>query len=526
MVGVLLNLKLRLLQNRFAAAKADPKRYQTALVAAAVLTFLIYRYGGGVYESVSRSGSFPDPGPIFAQLSFSMVFLWIVLPLAYGGQRDLDVRKFQLLPVRPIILAGGIASTFVLAPGVWLTVAAVIVLAVSFPDAAAHLPLLALSGVVLVLMCAVAGQVIATGADLLGRQRHARDLLVLLTFALAAVPVLLFLLLKSQYADPAGAADVAGIFAWVPPAWPGVAMAAAGQGQTTVALAALGGSIIVIGAGVWLWTAIISRAMLAQDSSTIRTRGSDDPFTRFARRLPANRTGAVAALELRLLWREPARLPGVIIATLIFGGIFTVVAAALFDLGTPGMAVFGVCAVSFIAVGRRLNEIGIHSSALWMNVVARGRASSDLLGRDLASVIIDLPVLIVALAAIAIDRGEWAYALPAAVFGVASILAAYAGLRVFNVKMARGEPRSKDTAATAQRPSPLLNVVAMVTWIVSTAPVFALASLPAAFGAGWLFLSLPVAVGYAGGVWYSSLCWMGGLLDRHEADLLVTISRA
>lgn len=252
MVGVLLNLKLRLLQNRFSAAKAAPKRYQTALVAAAVLAFLIYRYGGGVYESVSRSGSFPDPGPIFAQLSFSMVFLWIVLPLAYGGRRDLDVRKFQLLPVRPIVLAGGIASTFLLAPGVWLTVAAVIVLAVSFPDAAAHVPLLALSGIVLVLMCAVAGQVIATGADLLGRQRHARDLLVLLTFALAAVPVLLFLLLKSQYADPAGAADVAGICAWVPPAWPGVAMAAAGQGQTTVALAAIGGSIIVLVRGVAL----------------------------------------------------------------------------------------------------------------------------------------------------------------------------------------------------------------------------------------------------------------------------------
>ena len=128
-------------------------------------------------------------------------------------------------------------------------------------------------------------------------------------------------------------------------------MAAAGQGQAGTALAALGGSLFVIGLGVWLWTAIISRAMLAQDSSTIRASGTGDPFARFARWLPGNRRGAVAALELRLLWREPARLPGVIISTLVFGGVFTIIAAALFDLGTAGMAVFGVCAVSFI-VGR------------------------------------------------------------------------------------------------------------------------------------------------------------------------------
>ena len=339
-----------------------------------------------------------------------------MLPLAYGGGRDLDVRKFQLLPVRPIALAGGLASTFILSPGVWLTAAVAVVLAAGFPDAAGNLPLLALSGLVLVLMCVVAGQVVSTGADLLGRQRHARDLMVLLTLLLTAVPVVMFFLLRSQYADPTGGAGLAAFFAWVPPAWPGVAMAAAGQGQAGTALAALGGSLVVIGLGVWLWTAIISRAMLAQDSSTIRASGTGDPFARFARWLPGNRRGAVAALELRLLWREPARLPGVIISTVVFGGVFTIIAAALFDLGTAGMAVFGVCAVSFIAVGHRLNEIGIHSSALWMNVVARGRASNDLIGRDLASALIDVPVLLIALAAIAIDRGEWSYVLPALCF--------------------------------------------------------------------------------------------------------------
>lgn len=526
MAGIFLNLKVALLKNRVTALKRDPQRAQTAVVTLLVVGFLLYRYGGAVYDSIAVSGALPDPGPLFAQLSFSLVFLWIVLPLAYGGRRDLDVRKFQLLPVRPVALAGGLASTFILSPGVWLTAAVTVVLARSLPDAAAQLPLLTLSALALVVMCAVAGQVVSSGADLLGRQRHARDLLTMMTFLLAAVPVALFFLLKNQYADPVGGAGAAGVLVWVPPAWPGVAMAAAGQGQTGVAVAALGGSVVVISLGVWLWTAILSRAMLAQDSSTLRAGGNGDPFERFASRLPRNRRGAVAALELRLLWREPARLPGVIISTLVFGGIFTVVAAALFDLGTAGMAVFGVCAVSFIVVGHRLNEIGIHSSALWMNVVARGRASDDLIGRDLASVVIDLPVLLIALVAIAVDRGEVTFAVPALIFGCSSLAAAYAGLRIFNVFMARGEPRSKDTAAGQNRPSPLLNLTAMVTWIVAVTPVFAAAALPAALGAGWLWVAIPAAVLYAGGVWFASLRWIGQWLDRHQAEWLVRIDSA
>jgi len=135
-VGIFLRLKFQLLQNRLAALRRDPKRGQSAVVAVLVLGYFAYRYGGAVYESVSLSGALPDPGPIFAQLSFSIVFLWIVLPLAYGGGRDLDVRKFQLLPVRPIALAGGLASTFILSPGVWLTAAVAAVLAAGFPDAA------------------------------------------------------------------------------------------------------------------------------------------------------------------------------------------------------------------------------------------------------------------------------------------------------------------------------------------------------------------------------------------------------
>ena len=116
MAGIFLSLKVAIVKNRAAALRGNPAAGQS----------IGGHCGGGrassssstapaVYDSVSRTGSFPDPVPMFAQLSFSIVFLWIVLPLTYGGRRDLDVRKLQLLPIRPIAIAlrpGQHASSF------------------------------------------------------------------------------------------------------------------------------------------------------------------------------------------------------------------------------------------------------------------------------------------------------------------------------------------------------------------------------------------------------------------------------
>ena len=56
---------------------------------------------------------------------------------------------------------------------------------------------------------------------------------------------------------------------------------------------------------------------------------------------------------------------------------------------------------------------------------------------------LDLPVLLIALAAIAIYRGELTYVLPAFIFGGASLAAAYAGMRIFNVRWLRASPAQR-----------------------------------------------------------------------------------
>lgn len=46
MAGIILSLQLRLMRSRVAAFRNDSRRVQTAVVAALVLGYLIYRYGG------------------------------------------------------------------------------------------------------------------------------------------------------------------------------------------------------------------------------------------------------------------------------------------------------------------------------------------------------------------------------------------------------------------------------------------------------------------------------------------------
>ena len=85
--------------------------------------------------------------------------LLLAATVAAHAQTYFYIDVIQVQPLQPtpaddvsIHLAGGLSSTFILSPGVWLTAATAIVLALSFPDAATSLPLLGVSALVLVVM--------------------------------------------------------------------------------------------------------------------------------------------------------------------------------------------------------------------------------------------------------------------------------------------------------------------------------------------------------------------------------------
>ena len=212
--------------------------------------------------------------------------------------------------------------------------------------------------------------------------------------------------------------------------------------------------------------------MLAQDSSTTRPHRSGGPYAASPPML-GNRLWAVAALELRLLSREPAQLRGDH-RHADLRRYLTVIAAALFDLDNSGLAVFGVCALTFCLVGRRTNEIGSPIGAV-DGCRRPGQGPDDLLARTLASAVIDLPILLVALLAIAIDRDEWPVHRACPDLRLLALLATYAGLDLQHhlcqgAAPIRRTPRPHRSVRTRS-----WTCWPCSTWVIVDPPVFALA---------------------------------------------------
>jgi hypothetical protein len=352
---------------------------------------------------------------------------------------------------------------------------------------------MAVGGLSLIVLCATVAQLVITGADLLARQRRARDLLVVLSLVVAAAPVLLAIETAQQFDHPEEQSGIADVVSVLPPAWPGQAISNAAAGDSA-------------GAGLAL-------------------AGKGDPFAGFATWI-GGRRGAVAAAEGRLLWREPGRLPNALMFSVIFGGLITALAAASYAGNDIRMAALGATALTVITIARRGNEIGMHAGALWQNVVAPGRAADDLLGRDLVALWVDAPLVAVTALGIAAFTGGWVILPGALVAGAAAILAAYAAMAVIAVRLAQPQPVTKDgTPSPNSRMNPIVALASMALWALALAPVFALLAIPGSAGEAWLAIAAPLALLYGFAVWWTTHRILGRWLDENQATLLNRLTR-
>ena len=520
-----LSLKLALLRERAKQLRREPSRARTAAVTIAIVGWLGYQYGPQIWDVLTTTGQIADAEGFLAMQSFALVFTWIATVFSFAGRSDLDVRRFQLLPLTRRQLATGLASTWLLSPGVYLTTAIVVVVIAGFPDGGGRIVLMAAGGIVLVVLCAIAGQLTSSGTGLIARSRRARDFMVLASLAISAVPTLLAIEMWQQFDREGANSAIGDAIGWFPFAWPGRIIASAAAGETATALAFLAASLALIGVCVWGWAAILSKAMLAEDSSTQRKARHGDPFGSFDRRLPAGRRGAAAALELRLMWRDPSRLPSQLLVTVLLGGMLVALVAVALGSTDERLLVFGVAAVPFVVLFRRVNEYGMSSSARWMSAVAGGRASDDLWGRDLANALIDIPLTVLVGIALAAIGGGWLFLGPALIVGGGAILAVYGAMHVVSIRMAKGTPTGKDSEQVAQaRQDPLLALAGMFATVIVLAPIIAGAVAAANSSTGLLMAVVPVAVAYGFALWWGSLRWIGGWLDANEADLLNMIN--
>ena len=175
------------------------------------------------------------------------------------------------------------------------------------------------------------------------------------------------------------------------------------------------------------WERSVHRSLERPDSSGSRRRHSTALAPRLVP-LPRGRVGAVAAKDLRYLVRDPRRLVAALTTVLV--PVLAVGLGPALSGHRPRALVFAVCAAALLTSLGAANRFGTDGSATWL-LLATGTspadARRDLLGGDVATTVVVVPVLALLTVALAALTGGWAYApaaggLALALFGVGSAL--------------------------------------------------------------------------------------------------------
>jgi ABC-2 type transport system permease protein len=281
-----------------------------------------------------------------------------------------------------------------------------------------------------VVFCVVLSRVVAAALSGLLRSRRGRDLGV----ALSAVVALSFQLLNPvlQHLTP-GMTDGSGssaVHAFAAPMQltpPGLLASApllVQQGHTALAIGRLTLVALVIGAGLLLWERLVARSLVRVDATGHGRRRETPLAPRLvAGLLPVGRAGAVAAKDLRYLTRDPRRAIGQLV-----GALFPALAIVLgpaYGAGTtpPRWPVFAVCLVAVLSAMQGANRFGVDGTAVWMLLstwTSPKDARRDLLGGDVAALLVTVPLVLLVGAGTAALVDGWPY-LPTAL-GLAGAL--------------------------------------------------------------------------------------------------------
>jgi ABC-2 type transport system permease protein len=126
--------------------------------------------------------------------------------------------------------------------------------------------------------------------------------------------------------------------------------------------------------------------------------------------LPAGRFGAVTAKELRLLWRDPRQRVQLFGA--LFGALLPMFSFRLLSSGSPRIAL-AAAMPAFILGAQGSNQFGYDGPAHWVSVATGDDPRAELLGKNVARVLIAIPLFAVILVALSARAGDIDFALPA-----------------------------------------------------------------------------------------------------------------
>ena len=524
----LVRLKLRLIANR---AKSS-KRGVLQLVISIVLAVLLGAGGAMIAWALAA-----DPDPRISRTAAvlgatALTVGWALLPLlSVGSDETLDPGRLVLFPLRRRTLMRGLLGASLVGPAPFAVIAVCIGGAIGFVTRGGWLAVPAFA--VLVVLSAVTARALSTTLAAGLSSRRGRDaMIVFASIFFIAVQGVRFI--RWNTIGPESYVRLDDVLRWSPPGMLGQAAFDSRQGHHLAALAQLIIPITVIPLLMLWWARVLERSVTSMDDGEtrpVRARGATDlplliaalPF------LDRGPWGAVTAKELRYLGREPRRKVNLVNSIII--GVGLPVWAALHSSGDGrGKAVLLATLGAYIAVLGSSNQYGLDGAAAWLDMVAGRTARTVLIGKNLAVLIIVLPIVVVVGTAVAAMTGGWAY-LPGAIgFAVAGVGAGVATGNVISVRFPLRLPESRSPFAGAGGgqgcSTGLVLTVCLLAQNVLLLPVVGAGLISVALGPAALLVTVPLALIYGGLLWWAGLTLATGYADDHQPELLALISPA
>ncbi|MEP7055367.1 MAG: hypothetical protein ABI912_08985 [Actinomycetota bacterium] len=523
MAAVFVRLKLRLLLSGLRSSRS-----RLAFFVIGVLFGLGAALGG--FAAVAAAGSAQDDR-IVTLLFALLTFGWLVLPVfALGVDELLDPSRLALFPLTGRQLTRGLlASSAVGVP----PLATLLALSGAFLGFA-HTPVAALfvgAGVVAqLLMCLLLSRAVTTALSGLLRSRRGRDVtavILALVGGSAGLAGPIFSAVALDLDSPAGRTLFAAA-RYSPLGSAGNAVAAAGSGRYGTAALQLCLSAAYIGGAFFWWQRGLQTALTTVEQTSrkrVAERGAD-LRPRWARRLlPNTAIGAIAAKDLRYMWRDPMRRT----ALLATSGPMSVTLVSVFASGNgnPHTVLFAMVTATMFSI-IALNQFGLDGAAYWMNVVAGNDPRRDLVGKNLAVAVVAMPATGVVAVVSAAITGGWVYVPLALLGGLAGCGAALGVANVVSVRAPAPQPENITNAwggrgGGQSMAAGLTQLAALLLVAVVLAPLGAFIWFSAQNWTPGLFVAAPLSVAYGALIWQVGLRSSVRWLWWRQAELLQAI---
>lgn len=523
MAAVFIRLKVRLL---LSGLRSSGQRQFFFVLGA------LFGVGGAIagfagLAAAGRSGDTRIVPILFALLTVG----WVLFPIfAFGVDELLDPARLALLPLTGRAMLGGLLASGLVGIPPIATAIALCGAFVGFAHTPAAVIIVAAAIVAELLLCLVLSRAVTTALSGLLRSRRGRDvtavILALVGASLGGLgPVIGAAVTRLD--TPLGRALSAGS-RFSPLGVAGAAVAAAGTADYAVAGGQLALSTAYITAALVWWHRSLGRALTSVEE-TARTRSADrsaDLRPRWTRwLLPNSAIGAVAAKDLRYLWRDPMRRSAVL-ATIGPASVM-IISTFASGAGDPRTVLFAMAAATLLSV-IALNQFGLDGAAYWMNIVAGNDPRRDLLGKNIAVALIAIPATAVVATIVAALTGGWVYIPLAIAGGVAGCGGALGVANIVSVKAPAPQPENMSNAWSGggggqSMAAGVTQFGALLLVAVLLAPLGGFIGFSAITWSPGLFIAVPLSLGYGALLWYAGLRWSIRHLWWRQAELLQAI---